>query len=89
MYVLVIVHYCAFAVSPMRQSQPSVYPLSSLTQLKTNQSICLLLSVPSGGNCFKGLFFHVCPKSKCSACFLKGEQLYYNVCTGWICFTLS
>ena len=86
MYVLVIVHYCAFSVSPMRQSQPSVYPLSSLTQLKTNQSICLLLSVPSWGNCFKGLF---------SMCVLKvnvprvsqGEQLRYNMCTGCICFT--
>ena len=54
MYVLVIVHYCAFYISPMRQSQPSVYPLSSLTQLKTNQSICLLLVSPSvsQGNCF-------------------------------------
>ena len=35
---------CTFAGSPnMRHSQPSVYPLSSLTRWKTNQSICLLL----------------------------------------------
>ena len=35
---------CTFASFPnKRHSQPSVYPLSSLTRWKTNQSICLLL----------------------------------------------
>ena len=43
----------------MRQSQPSVYLLSSLTQLKTNQSICLLLCVPQGEQFERIVFMRV------------------------------
>ena len=52
----VMLHWtlCIYRFPLLRQSQPSVYPVSSLTQLKTNQSICLLLVSPSvsQGNCF-------------------------------------